>query len=327
MMRNWRIAIPPLLLALIVAAYSGYQAWKAKADARRAVADAQSCRAKAQQGDPKAEVQLGSVYARGEGVQQDYTQALYWFRKAADQGSAGGEYGIGYLYEKGAAGARSDSEALHWLQLAAGQGYARAEAALGVVSLKGRGEPQSDADAVRWFRKAADQKNPAAEYSLGWMERYGRGVPQNRPDALRLMRLAADQGDPDAVRAVTRSLTPLIRCVLVLIFLFSVWMLTEFFYDWPAHANDPKRRRFDVMLAVFWALNTAFTGVNWYGYTHHKILCIGCGMNAFTACHYILGVLVLAGFITVLRTGKRFTAEEPSGPEAGPASPPLSISS
>jgi hypothetical protein len=313
---------------MIVAAYSGYQAWKTKAEARRSVAEAQSCRAKAQQGDPKAEVQLGSLSARGEVVQQDYTQTLYWFRKAADQGYASGEYGIGYLYEKGAGVPRSDSEALHWLQFAAGQGYARAEAALGSASLKGGREPQSDADAVRWFRKAADQKDPAAEYGLGWMERYGRGVPQNRQDALRLMRLAADQGDPDAVRAVTRSLTPWMRGVLVLIFLFSVWMLTEFFYDWPAHANDPKRRRFDTMLPAFWALNAAFTDANWYGYAHHKILCIGCGMNAFTACHYILGVLVLAGFVTVLRTGKRVTADEPSGPEPGsdedPGSAPLS---
>lgn len=31
---------------------------------------------------------LSAIYYRGEGVDQDYTQALKWYRKAADQGDA-----------------------------------------------------------------------------------------------------------------------------------------------------------------------------------------------------------------------------------------------
>ncbi|MBP3431190.1 MAG: sel1 repeat family protein, partial [Barnesiella sp.] len=40
----------------------------------------------ADQGDATAQTSLGVAYCRGEGVSQDYTQAFYWWRKAAEKG-------------------------------------------------------------------------------------------------------------------------------------------------------------------------------------------------------------------------------------------------
>ena len=34
---------------------------------------------------------LGYMYAKGLGVPQDYSKALYWYKKAAEQGSATAE--------------------------------------------------------------------------------------------------------------------------------------------------------------------------------------------------------------------------------------------
>ena len=45
-------------------------------------------RSLAEQGDASAQLILGIMYAKGEGVAKDNTQALYWYRKAAEQGSA-----------------------------------------------------------------------------------------------------------------------------------------------------------------------------------------------------------------------------------------------
>lgn len=42
----------------------------------------------AEQGDAEAQYNLGLCYYNGEGVQQDYTQAVHWWRKAAEQGNA-----------------------------------------------------------------------------------------------------------------------------------------------------------------------------------------------------------------------------------------------
>ena len=40
----------------------------------------------AEQGYAQAQFNLGLMYGRGEGVRQDYAEAVNWFRKAARQG-------------------------------------------------------------------------------------------------------------------------------------------------------------------------------------------------------------------------------------------------
>jgi TPR repeat protein len=42
----------------------------------------------AEQGNALAQLGLGVMYANGQGVPQDYGQAVVWYRKAADQGDA-----------------------------------------------------------------------------------------------------------------------------------------------------------------------------------------------------------------------------------------------
>jgi TPR repeat protein len=45
----------------------------------------------ADQGHAKAQYNLGVMYEKGEGVQQNYSEALKWYKKAADQGHAGAQ--------------------------------------------------------------------------------------------------------------------------------------------------------------------------------------------------------------------------------------------
>src|ERR1700739_4857504 len=42
-----------------------------------------------------------AMYAKGDGVTQDYAQALYWWRKAASSGFAESENSIGFSYHEG----------------------------------------------------------------------------------------------------------------------------------------------------------------------------------------------------------------------------------
>ncbi len=44
----------------------------------------------ATQGDVEAQYSLGVMYHIGQGVQQDYARALFWYRKADNQGNASG---------------------------------------------------------------------------------------------------------------------------------------------------------------------------------------------------------------------------------------------
>jgi hypothetical protein len=55
----------------------------------------------AEQGDSYAQYNLGLMYDYGEGVIEDDTQAVYWFRKAAEQGHAKAQYNLGLMYDYG----------------------------------------------------------------------------------------------------------------------------------------------------------------------------------------------------------------------------------
>lgn len=56
---------------------------------------------KAEQGNSTAQNYLGLMYAKGQGVTQDYQQAFYWFAKAADLGHGSAHNSLGIMYYKG----------------------------------------------------------------------------------------------------------------------------------------------------------------------------------------------------------------------------------
>jgi len=153
---------------------------------------------RAEQGNVGAQLALGLMYARGEGVPQDDTEAVRWYRKAADQGDANAQFNLGVLYFKGQGVPENDAEAVNWFRKAAEQGNANAQTFLGAMYYQGQGVPQNDAEAVNWFRKAAEQGNANAQTFLGGMYYQGRGVPQDYTEALKWFRKAAEQGDASA---------------------------------------------------------------------------------------------------------------------------------
>src|SRR5579862_8228042 len=68
----------------------------------------------AEQGDAKAQVELGGLYQVGWGVPPDDERAASWFRKAAEQGSAEGAMYLGALYERGDGVTKDHAEAVRW---------------------------------------------------------------------------------------------------------------------------------------------------------------------------------------------------------------------
>ena len=74
---------------------------------------------RAQQGIVEAQYNLGLLYAQGQGVPQDDSQAIQWFRRAADQGYAPAQYSLGVMYTEGRGVSQSGAEAYFWFTLAA----------------------------------------------------------------------------------------------------------------------------------------------------------------------------------------------------------------
>jgi TPR repeat protein len=71
------------------------------------------------------------MYDEGQGVSQDDSEAVRWYRKAADQGYATAQYVLGSMYRNGQGVPRDNAEAVGWFQKAANQGDATAQRALG----------------------------------------------------------------------------------------------------------------------------------------------------------------------------------------------------
>src|SRR5712691_4348728 len=58
-------------------------------------------RAAAEEGEAKAQFNLGVMYDNGQGVPQDYNEAAKWYTKAAEQGFPAAEYNLAGMYEDG----------------------------------------------------------------------------------------------------------------------------------------------------------------------------------------------------------------------------------
>jgi TPR repeat protein len=154
--------------------------------------------AKARQGDPMAEAELGWRYHLGQGVTQDQAEAVRWLRKAADQGNAYAEDGLGNAYYLAQGVTKDYGQAFVWFHKAAEQGDAFAENYLGAYYDQGLAVPPDHAQAVNWWKKAADHDFPPAEDNLGLAYMRGEGVQQDYAQGVTWLQRAAKQGFADA---------------------------------------------------------------------------------------------------------------------------------
>ena len=73
----------------------------------------------AEQGNAKAQYNLGLMYRKGQGVPQDDAEAVGWWRKAAEQGNAGAQNNLGFMYYNGRGVPEDYAQAHMWFNLAA----------------------------------------------------------------------------------------------------------------------------------------------------------------------------------------------------------------
>ena len=97
-------------------------------NATRVIAQAE-VRKQAEQGNAKAQYQLGMVYinGKGPGTPPDYVEAMKWYRKAADQGNPDAQFQLGSMYENGSGVPKDYAEAMKWYRKAAVQGNTDAQ--------------------------------------------------------------------------------------------------------------------------------------------------------------------------------------------------------
>ncbi|MFS8115580.1 tetratricopeptide repeat protein [Rhizobium jaguaris] len=168
---------------------------------------------RAEQGDATAQYGLGRLYFSGLGVQPDFKQAAFWFRKAADQNNPYAERCLGLAYSLGDDEAAPDPEqaniwfqkAIVGLSKAAKDGDVMAQYSLGGMYFQGQGAGPDAMMANFWFhkamgsfREAAEQGTTSAQYRLGQMYLNGQGVSRDVDQAIVWLSKAAEQDDLDA---------------------------------------------------------------------------------------------------------------------------------
>ena len=97
-----------------------------------------------------------AAYQRG-----DYATAVRVWRPLAEQGNARAQTNLGLLYAKGEGVPQDDAEAAKWCRLAAEQGDARAQGFLGLLYVQGIGVPQDYVQAHMWLNLAASRHSEA----------------------------------------------------------------------------------------------------------------------------------------------------------------------
>ena len=84
-------------------------------------------------------------------------------RMTAEAGDPKAQYELGLLYASGAGLTKSSDEAVKWVRKSAAQGNAAAQAYLGVMFANGEGVVKDPAEAVKWYRQAAEQGDNDAQ--------------------------------------------------------------------------------------------------------------------------------------------------------------------
>lgn len=202
---KWVVMLMVVVVGVILAVFIRTREPSVEADEPSAAVpavDMEKTRAQAEGGDPKAEVLLGEIYAKGTGVPMDYKEAAKWYQLAADKGDTDAENHLAQLFEVGQGVPRDEAEAAKLFQRAAEKGHVGAQYSLAAMHASGRGLNPNDAEAVKWYRMAAEQGDDLAQFAMGQRATIGKGLPKDPVEAYKWLSLAAAQDLPDAARAL-----------------------------------------------------------------------------------------------------------------------------
>jgi hypothetical protein len=250
-------------------------------------------RVHSEEGDPKSQFRLGTMYYYGTGVPKDYVEAVRWYRKSAEQGNANAQYMLAYMYHEGRGIARDDSEAARWDRKGAEQGDPTCQDTLAFMYLRGEGVKQDYAEAARWYRKAAEQGNADAQYTLGYMYYSGYGVSQDRVEANRLFHEAAVQGNEDAKRSLGLSRShPAISKIKL-----PLDVLASLFFGLASFKLGKSLRPRSYIAAILLACSFVMD-LFWYSYIGH--LQSPTSFTALYLARHFVGGLICALLLSIL---------------------------
>ena len=144
---------------------------------------------------------LGDLYEE----QEDFDNAVRYFKMAADQGSFDGLCNLGYCYEKGHGVILSFKKAYNLYKQAADAGSVRGMKMVGNCYLESIGVEEDGNEALRWFMMAAEAGDAQGMYlAASLLEKGEKGVIRDLKRAKELYKRAAAAGYQPANTALLR---------------------------------------------------------------------------------------------------------------------------
>ena len=151
----------------------------------------------AEQGNVRAQADLGTLYSDGDVIPQNMEEAFKWFSKAATQGYAPAQFGLGVRYHRGEGVLQDHSAAIKWYIAAAEQGNVMAAFNLGRIYNRGEGTTFDIDQAIYWYKVAANLGELKSQSALGFLYYYGEEARayRDRTKAIKWNTIASQQGD------------------------------------------------------------------------------------------------------------------------------------
>lgn len=139
----------------------------------------------------KAAGHVGTMYLRGEGVEQNFGTALTWFKRGLANGDALCQYELGLMYLDGYGVSQDAYKASSYFKAAADQDFPAAETRLGVLFLD-----QGDVEtAARYFELAARWGSMEAFYHLAELSNGGIGRRRHCGMATAYYKMVAERAE------------------------------------------------------------------------------------------------------------------------------------
>lgn len=128
--------------------------------------DIEKVKPQADAGDPKAQVQLASLYFDGPYALELMPEIVSLYEKSAKQDFNEAQYYLGVMYDKGRGVDNDDLKARAWYKVAATNGHSIAQFNYAVFLMQGRGGSKNAKEAWEWVEKSSAQGYPSAQRAM-----------------------------------------------------------------------------------------------------------------------------------------------------------------
>jgi TPR repeat protein len=151
--------------------------------------------------DPDGQFYLAMLYSEGDGVLPNDDMSVQWLKKASDSGHAQAQRALPQAEQIAENRKKGNAEAalkLATVRAAAESGNLESQRTLANYYIEGIGVAQDANSAIEWYKKAAQAGDVVATRQIGVIYDKGRGVPVDYAETVKWYRIAAEKGDPQA---------------------------------------------------------------------------------------------------------------------------------